>query len=256
MNTEITNAVSAAGDKVQYDTRVKRILAQKNILAHLLVKTVDEFKEMKPEDAVMYIEGEPKIGIVPVEPGLTNAEKTDVTGQRIIGLNTENTEINEGLVRFDIIFYVRMKDGLTQMIINVEAQKEEPRKYKIVNRAIFYICRIVSSQKERDFVNSEYNNMKRVYSIWICMNMKEHSLSHIHLKEEHIIGFHKWKGDLDLLNIIIIGIAKSLPKKEEKYELHRLLSALLSSDLEVEDKLDIMEKEYDIPLENDGSSVC
>ena len=77
MNTEITNAVSAAGDKVQYDTRVKRILAQKNIL----VKTVDEFKEMKPEDAVMYIEGEPKIGIVPVEPGLTNTEKTDITGR-------------------------------------------------------------------------------------------------------------------------------------------------------------------------------
>ena len=51
MNTEITNAVSAAGDKAQYDTRVKRILAQKNILAHILVKTVDEFKEMKPEDA-------------------------------------------------------------------------------------------------------------------------------------------------------------------------------------------------------------
>ena len=87
-----------------------------------------------------------------------------------------------------------MKDGLTQIIINVEAQKEEPRKYKIVNRAIFYICRIVSSQKGRDFVNSEYDNMKRVYSIWICMNMKEHSLSHIHLEEEQIIGSHKWKG--------------------------------------------------------------
>ena len=40
-----------------------------------------EFKEMKPEDAVMYIEGEPKIGIVPVEPGLTNTEKTDITGR-------------------------------------------------------------------------------------------------------------------------------------------------------------------------------
>ena len=251
MNTEITNAVSAAGDKVQYDTRVKRILAQKNILAHILVKTVDEFKEMKTEDAVMYIESEPKIGIVPVEPGLINTEKTDVIGQRIIGLNTENTEINEGLVRFDIIFYVRMKEGLTQIIINIEAQKEEPGEYKILNRAIFYICRIVSSQKGRDFVNSEYDDMKRVYSIWICMNMKEHSLSHIHLEEQQIIGSHKWKGDLDLLNIIIIGIAKNLPEKEEKYELHRLLSALLSSDLEVEDKLDIMEKEYDIPLEND-----
>ena len=65
------------------------------------------------------------------------------------------------------------------------------------------------------------------------------------------IGSHKWKGDLNLLNIIMIGIAKNLPEKEEKYELHRLLSALLSSDLEVKDKLDIIEKEYDIPLEND-----
>ena len=47
MNTEITNAVNAAGDKAQYDARVKRILAQKNILAHILVKTVDEFKGME-----------------------------------------------------------------------------------------------------------------------------------------------------------------------------------------------------------------
>ena len=42
MNTEIANAMKAAQDKVQYDTRAKRVLAQKNILAHILVKTVDE----------------------------------------------------------------------------------------------------------------------------------------------------------------------------------------------------------------------
>lgn len=39
MNTEIANAVNAAGDKAQYDTRVKRLLAQKSILAYILVKT-------------------------------------------------------------------------------------------------------------------------------------------------------------------------------------------------------------------------
>lgn len=75
MNTEIANAVNAAGDKAQYDTRVKRLLAQKSILAHILVKTVDEFKGMKPEDVVKYIEGEPSISVVPVEPGLANTEK-------------------------------------------------------------------------------------------------------------------------------------------------------------------------------------
>ena len=29
---------------------------------------------------------------------------------------SENTEINEGLVRFDIIFYVRMKNGLSRLL--------------------------------------------------------------------------------------------------------------------------------------------
>ena len=81
MNTEIANAVNAAGDKAQYDTRVKRLLAQKSILAHILVKTVDEFKRMKPEDVVKYIEGEPSISVVPVEPGLANMKKTKQTNK-------------------------------------------------------------------------------------------------------------------------------------------------------------------------------
>ena len=144
MNTEIANAVNAAGDKAQYDTRVKRLLAQKIILAHILVKTVDEFKGMKPEDVVKYIEGEPSISVVPVEPGLANMEKTDATGQRIVGLNTENAEINEGLVR--------------------------------------------------------------------------------------------------------IGITNEIPEHDEKYEMHRLIGALLSSELKEQEKLDIIEHEYNIPI--------
>ena len=260
MNTEITNAVNAAGDKAQYDARVKRILAQKNILAHILVKTVDEFKGMKPEDVVTYIEGEPKVGIVPVEPGLSNIEKTDATGQRIVGLNTENAEINEGLVRFDIIFYVRMKNGLSQIIVNVEAQKDEPTEYKILNRAIFYVSRLISSQKERDFENSSYDDIKRVYSIWVCMNMEESSMSHVHLTKEDLIGSYEWKGNLDLLNIIMLGLAKNLPEHDETYELHRLLGALLSKELTIDEKLNIIGNEYDIPIEEnfrkDVSVMC
>ena len=57
-------------------------------------------------------------------------------GERLVGFNTENEEINEGLVRFDIVFYVRMKDGLSQIIINVEAQKTSRRDMNL-NRAIF-----------------------------------------------------------------------------------------------------------------------
>ena len=98
---------------------------------------------MKPEDVVKYIEGEPSISVVPVEPGLANMEKTDATGQRIVGLNTENAEINEGLVR--------------------------------------------------------------------------------------------------------IGITNEIPEHDEKYEMHRLIGALLSSELKEQEKLDIIEHEYNIP---------
>ena len=248
MNTEIANAVNAAGDKAQYDTRVKRLLAQKSILAHILVKTVDEFKGMKPEDVVKYIEGEPSISVVPVEPGLANMEKTDVAGQRIVGLNTENAEINEGLVRFDIIFYVRMKNGLSQIIVNIEAQKDEPTEYKILNRAIFYVSRLISSQKERDFVNTNYDDIKQVFSIWICMNMDDNSLSHIHLTKDELLKPCNWKGNLDLLNIVLIGITNEIPEHDEKYEMHRLIGTLLSGELKEQEKLDIIEHEYNIPI--------
>lgn len=266
MNTEIANAVNAAGDKAQYDTRVKRLLAQKSILAHILVKTVDEFKGMKPEDVVKYIEGEPSISVVLVELGLANMEKTDATGQRIVGLNTENAKINEGLVRFDIIFYVRMpsivgrKNGLSQIIVNIEAQKDEPTEYKILNRAIFYVSRLISSQKERDFVNTNYDDIKQVFSIWICMNMDDNSLSHIHLTKDEMLKPCNWKGNLDLLNIVLIGITNEIPEHDEKYEMHRLIGALLSSELKEQEKLDIIEHEYNIPISQefreDVSIMC
>ena len=201
VNTETKNAILITDKDAQYDERAKRLLGQKSILAHILVKTVDEFMGMNPKDVISYIEGEPFINTIPVEPGLTNIV-VEKDGQRVVGFNSENQELHEGTIRFDIIFYVRMKDGLSQIIVNVEAQKDEPEKYEILNRAIFYVSRMISSQKGRDFVKSNYNDIKRVYSIWICMNMDEHSMSHIYLTRDDIIGSHYWKGDIDLLNIV------------------------------------------------------
>ena len=259
MNTELKSAVMATDRDAQYDNSAKRLIAHKIIVARILVKTVEEFKGMDPLEVAALIEGLPYISAVPVEPGLTNAVHFQ-NGQRLVGFNTENQELNEGLVRFDIVFYVRMKDGLSQIIINVEAQKDEPGEYEILNRAVFYVSRLVSSQKERDFENSSYDDIKSVYSIWICMNMEENTMSHIHLTKEDLIGSYEWKGNLDLLNIIMIGLAKELPEHDETYELHRLLGALLSRELTIDEKLDIIGKEYDIPLEEnfrkDMSTMC
>ena len=248
MNTEVKNTIKATDRDAQYDESAKRLLGQKIILVHILVKTVDEFKGMDPKTVVPFIEGKPYISTIPVEPGLTN-KRSEKGGQKIVGFNTENAEINEGLVRFDIVFYVRMKDGLSQIILNVEAQKNEPVGYELLNRAVFYVSRLISSQKERDFENTNYNDIKRVYSIWICMNMDANSMNHIHLTNDNLVGSYVWKGKMDLINIIMIGLSKQLPKRDDQYELHRLLGALLSKELTVDEKLNIIGNEYDIPVE-------
>ena len=110
---------------------------------------------------------------------------------------------------------------------------------------------MISTQKGRDFENSNYNDIKRVYSIWICMNMDKNSMSHIHLVKDNIIDTYHWKGNLNLLNIIMLGLAKELPEHDETYELHRLLGTLLSQDLTIDEKLTIIDNEYDIPVEED-----
>ena len=256
MIRELKNAVSASGKEAQYDEHAKNIAGQKFIIANILAKSVEAFRGMKPKDIIPYIEGEPYISKVPVEPGLTNVIR-DENGQRVVGFNTENQEIHEGLVRFDVICYVRLpssEDGegpLSQIIINLEMQKDQPREYQILNRAVFYVSRQISAQKERDFTGSHYDDIKSVYSIWICMNMEENSMSHIHLTKEDMMGSQPWRGGLDLFHIVMIGIGKDLPGQEENYELHRFLGTIFSQKLAVEEKLHIMKTEYDISEEED-----
>jgi hypothetical protein len=144
-----------------------------------------------------------------------------------------------------------MKDGIAKMIINVEAQKKDPTDYDILNRATFYVCRMVSSQKDRDFSGMKYNDILPVYSIWICMNMKEDSLNHYHMANDIILGKEQWKGRQDVFNIVMIGLAQKPPEKTEEHELHRLLRTLLSKNMPLKERFKIFEEEYDIPMQDD-----
>ena len=58
-----------------------------------------------------------------------------------------------------------------------------------------------------------------------------------------------WRGKLNLFNIVMIGLARKLPKQGEQYELHRLLGALFAEGLTAGERLNIIKEEYDIPIE-------
>ena len=92
------------------------------------------------------------------------------------------------------------------------------------------------------------------------MNMDENCMDYVHLTDDKLLGSYPWKGGIDLLNIVLIGIANEFLEHDEKYELHRLLSTLLSAELTVDEKLGIIKTEYSIPvdekLRKDMSAMC
>lgn len=126
MDKDIKKSISATDKDAQYDEKAKNLLGHKIILAHILVKTIDEFKGMNPKDVVQYIEGEPYISTVPVDAGSTNVEK-EQNGEKVIGLNTENSELNEGIAETIVKMYRKGYEA-EQISDILDMEVEEVRK--------------------------------------------------------------------------------------------------------------------------------
>ncbi|MCC8050069.1 MAG: hypothetical protein LIP10_05320 [Clostridiales bacterium] len=98
MRADLKNTLIAADTMTQYDCYARDLLARKSILAHILTSTVDEFEGMPPKEVEDCIEGDVYVGVVPAEPGLTNAEHINASGDHVKGFNTVQSEMQEGLV--------------------------------------------------------------------------------------------------------------------------------------------------------------
>ena len=102
----------------RYDRACKRLLSEKEVLGWILHECLNEFKNVSPaEIASNYIDGNPEVGIAPV-----NAD--DAAASLVTGIGTEDSSIDEGTVWYDIRFraLVPGTDELVGMIVNVEAQ--------------------------------------------------------------------------------------------------------------------------------------
>lgn len=54
--------------------------------------------------------------------------------------------------------------------------------------------------------------------------------------KEDLLGKHNWKGNLNLVNIVMIGLTNALPESHNEYGLHRLLCAMFSNELSQQQK--------------------
>ena len=254
MNSSLSTAIKVTDVNAQYDQCAKKLLAHKRVLAHILVKTVKEFRGMKVDDVIPLIEGEPLIGKVYVNPGVTNSV-VEKDGEKIIGFNTEESEINEGVIRYDIIFYVLTRNGRSKIIINIEAQKNKPKEYNISNRAIHNPNRIGLLYIIITGFFKLFFFLRRNQSAGIKYYQEVSSMNYIHLTDQPIIGNVSWEGNLDLLNIIFLGIPKEIPDYDETHDLHRLLGTLFSDSMKSQEKMERLKEEYSFPLEDSFEEV-
>ena len=82
------------------------------------------------------------------------------------------------------------------------------------------------------------------------MNEKDNMLEKIYLTKNDIIGISRWKDMYEIVNVVIIRLAKTLDLQTE-HELHRFLGALFLPELSAEEKNDMLENEFDIKMEAD-----
>ena len=253
----VAQTIDAAGQEAQYDACVKRLLSEKIILAWILKECVDEFGPYSVKKIMKdCIVGEPKISAAAVdqdEPDCTeNGGYADETVEgRIAGGNTEDNSVKEGRVYYDIRFAAVVPDTKepVQLIINVEAQKSDKTSYPLIKRAVFYGSRMILAQKNTVFVNSHYEKIRKVYSIWILMNVgkeRANTITEYSITEKNIVGAFKEKeSSYDLMAVIMIGLGKA---QAADRPILRLLDILLSAETKPDAKKAILERDFDIPM--------
>lgn len=244
ISNNLLTLLHESGIKIRYDTEVKKILSNKTILSWILKFTVKEFKDNTIEEIWECIEGEPQISETPLRPRHPP--------ECISGISNEDKEITEGFISYDIIFHALtpIKER-TKIIINVEAQNNYYPGYDLVTRGIFYGARMISSQLDREFTTDNYDNIKKVYSIWICMdtpNYAQHTITEYKITPEKIWGNFSGKARYDLLSVVMICLGDSF---DSNNQLISMLNTILSEKISATEKESILATEYGIRMKTD-----
>ena len=252
IETNLAQTVNATNDSGSvYDTNVKYLLSDKQILSRVLKYTVDEFQEMDIKDIPGCIGDDIEIGARPVDAGLSNLG-------RVKGTVTEDNIPGEGIIYYDIRFTAYPKKKEMKILINIEAQKSTDSGklgYHLENRVLFYLARMISAQKQTEFFHSDFDNLKKVRSIWICMDSeeKEDSIEEIGFDRKTVFGNRRNSYHTDLMKGIIVNIrgeAESSPGKAIKKSQNVLIAMLeeLVSRKDASEKKRILEEEYGMTM--------
>ncbi len=243
------NAISAINPaEIKLDKQIKIVLSLKPILSRILKAAVEECKDLSYEEIEKCIEGKPEVDVVPVEA-------INITGQ-----SQEDYQLGEGLIRYDVRTYLKLPSMKSsecfKILIDVEAQKDDSPGYDIPVRALFYCCRMISSQLNREFTTNsnddkKYGNIKKVYSIWICtetVQYKANSIYRYHINEQLLVGNKSQNVRFDLMEAIIINLSKKHDLRDCDNPTISFLTDLFDETQTADEKLEKLEKKHHLKV--------
>ena len=242
-NTALTDDIKAKADS-KLDEAGKALLSHKEILAHIFKACVPEFKD------VPYLE-------------LVNGNamgKPELS--KVISENTEGATSHGKRIHYDLkIRAITPIKEVAELIINIEAQKSVNKKYPLLKRAGFYCATMLSEQKGTEFMRTDYGNIKKVYSIWVCTRTPKkrwNTIKEYHTVEKDVVGkgSKEKESNYDLSRIVMIYLGE----EGSGTGLLRLLETLFVSSKQPKEKLEILKNEFEIKvtekIKEDISEMC
>ena len=256
MQTNLSQSIDITENKAKYDESVKELFADKQVLAWILKYTLEEFGDDEIPEIMNHL-SQPVISSIRMEPGQTNRDKIEKQSE-------EDVVIGEGKIYYDIRFSAYHGKEQIKILVNIEAQKStSPSKlgYHLDNRIIYYLGRMISAQKEVEFTKSEYDQLKAVRSIWICMDTadEEDSINRIRFVQEIVYGKEMNLANIDKVQGIIIRLRSNENVEKSKNILIAMLEELLRKE-DAEKKKRMLSDDYglvmDEEMERRVNSMC
>ena len=214
------------------DAQSKLLFHSREVLAVILQGAVREYKGYSKKEIMDFIEADSISENTEVSPSRTN---TTITGN-----NAEYMLLNEKATLFDVDFKA-LNPTLTQanitvkLHIDIEPQKNYSLPYPVEKRGIYYLARKLSSQLSLITGQTDYGQLEKCYSIWICRDnipkSEQYSVSVYEMVNTHNTSMEEIsKENYDLLTLVVIKLGNRVyngEKGEANYDLLHFLNTVM-----------------------------
>lgn len=164
-SVEVLNSMQITADTAGLDKASKDLMKNKEVLAIILKGVVREYENYSYEEIMNFIEGDSITDDEEVTAGRNNSRITGddkeyaVLGEKTTNFDTKFRAINPELSNEEIIIHLH---------IDIEPQKKYNPGYPIEKRGIYYLARELSSQLSVVTDETDYGQLEKCYSIFIC----------------------------------------------------------------------------------------